>query len=208
MSNRFLELATAGDFSYCGSPGYCTKCLWRFHRDFINPIEQAHGELPTDLGKVPLHEFLLLRGWREHLADELLTLPIPEFMRLKYWVEHLRMAFFCLRDRDLQASVLHRWIAMFCDDVRFADVVVFYLIKPAHVGTDVGNVWIHKAIILAESSRDVSLVESLVWAVGRLISAHPSLLTLATDLGQRSPTITKALDEALAQPVRCSDHHT
>ena len=195
MSNRFLELATAGDFSYCGEPGYCTKCLWRFHRDFINPIEQARGEPPTDLTKVLLHEFLLLRGWREHLADELLALPISDFRKLNCWEGHLRTAFFCLRDRDLQALVLQRWLQTFGGDIRFADVVVFYLIKSAHVGTETGQPWIQAAIALAEQSRDISLVESLVWTLGPSASAHPSFLTLATELGQHSPSITKALQQ-------------
>jgi hypothetical protein len=198
MSNRFLELATAGDFSYCGVPGYCTKCLWRFHRDFINPIEEARGELPTDLTKVQLHEFLLRRGWREHLADELLTLSIPEFLRLQYWNGHLRMAFFCLRDHDLQALVLRRWLTTFSDDVHFGDVVVFYLVKPAHVGTDIGDAWIKKAVALAERTQDASLVESLIWTLGRSASAHTGLFTLATEMGQRSPSIAKALFETSA----------
>lgn len=195
ISNRFLELATAADFSYCGEPGYCTKCLWRFHRDFINPIEQVRGEPLTDLTKVSLHEFLLFRGWREHLSDELLTLPISEFRKLKYWDGHLRTAFFCLRDRDLQALVLQRWLQTFGSDIRFADLVVFHFVKPAHVGTEVGDAWVQAAIALAEQSRDISLVESLVWTLGRSASPHPRLLTLATELGQHSPSITKALNE-------------
>ena len=195
MSNRFLELATAGDFSYCGEPGYCTKCLFRFHRDFIAPIEQARGEPPIDLTNVSFHEFLHLRGWREHLADELLTLPISEFRKLKYWVGHLRTAFFCLRDRDLQAHVLQRWLQTFGGDIRFADVVVFHFIKSAHVGTEIGDAWIEATIALAEQSRDISLVESLVWTVGCSALAHPNFLILATELGQHSPSITKALNE-------------
>ena len=198
MSQRFLELATAGDFSYCGEPGYCTKCLFRFHRDFIAPIEQARDEPPTDLTKVSLHEFLLLRGWREHLADELLTLPISEFRKLKYREGHLRTAFFCLRDRDLQTLVLQRWLQTFGGDIRFADVVVFYLVKPAHVGTEVGDTWIQAATDLAEQSRDFSLVESLIWTLGRSASAHPRFWALAAELDQRSPSIKKALNEATA----------
>lgn len=195
MSNYFLKLATEKDFSYCGEAGYCIKCLYRFHRDFINPIELARGEPSTDLLSVSLHEFLRLRGWREHLAEEMLTLPISDFLKLQYWDGHLRMAFFCLREHDLQAQALESWLQSFDDGIRFADVVLFYLVKPSYVGTPVGDAWIQKTVALAEQTKDLSLVESLVWTLGRSASNHPAFVSLAKELSQYSPSITKALNE-------------
>ena len=82
MSKRFVTFATAGDFSYCGTPGYCTKCKYRFYRDFITPIEQAYGETPPDLGALSLEHFMQLQGWRKHLVEEMMSLPISDFMKL------------------------------------------------------------------------------------------------------------------------------
>ena len=195
MSNLFLQQATAGDFSYCGEPGYCTKCLFRFVRDFTTQIEEAHGAPTAAFQNSWPQEVLHRRLTQEHLAAELLDLPITKFVKLQYWEGHLRTAFYALRDLDLQASVLQRWLESPLDDVRFVDVVVFRLIRPSHLDAPVGDAWIRAAIGLAERTKDWSLVETLVWTLRKSISDHPSFADLARELSQHSPSILKALNE-------------
>jgi len=118
--------------------------MYRFYRDFITPIEQAHGEIPPDLTVMPLDVFMQLRGWRERLVEEMMNLPISDFMKLRYWDGHLRMAFYFINDGELEASLLRRWLVTFGDDVRFAELVVSSLIWHQH-GTKLGDAWTQKA---------------------------------------------------------------
>ena len=195
MSNLFLQQATARDFSYCGEPGHCTKCLFRFVRDFITPIGEAHGEPASSYENVWPQEIFRRRVTQERLANELLGLPTAEFVKLQYWEGHLRMAFYCLGDHALQAAVLRRWVEAPLEDVRFVDVIIFHLIRHGHLRTPVGDAWIKAAIEMAERTEDRSLVESLVWTLRRSISDHSTFASLARELSQQSPSILKALNE-------------
>ncbi len=144
MNSRLLEHATAGDFSCCGKPGWCAKCKYRFYRDFITPIELAHGESPPDLTVMPLEEFMRLRGWRERLVAEMMPLPIADFMKLRYWADHLRMAFYFINDTEMEASLLRHWLTTFNDDPEFAHFVSASLTRHQH-GNDVCCAWKQKA---------------------------------------------------------------
>ena len=195
MSNLFLKQATARDFSYCGEPGYCTKCLFRFLFDFITPIGEAHGEPLSAFKDVSPREVLNRRDWQEYLAQELLVLPLGEFVKLQYWEGHLRMAFYCISDLDLQASVLQRWSETPLDNVRFVDVATFHIIRSGHLHTTVGDNWIKNSIELAERTKDTSLVETLVWTLRQSMSSYPSFGKLARELGGQSSSVLKALNE-------------
>jgi hypothetical protein len=198
MSNLFLQQAKAHDFSYCGEPGFCAKCMFRFVRDFVTPIDESHGESTSGYEKAWPQEIFSRRSTQEHLAKELFELPISEFVKLQYWEGHLRMAFHAVRDPDLQASVLQRWLESPLKDVRFVDVVVFYLIRHGHLHAPVGDAWVKAAVALAEHTKDRSLVESLIWSLGRSIANYPTFASLARELGQQSPSIAKALNETTA----------
>lgn len=195
MSNLFLQLATARDFSYCGEPGFCTKCSFRFLRDFVTPIGETHGEPASAFENAWPQEIFSRRSTQEQLAKELLDLPISEFVKLQYREGHLRMAFYAMRDPDLQSSVLQRWLESLLDDVRFVDVVIFHLIRHGHPHTPTWDAWIKATVALAERTRDWSLVESLVWTLRQSIADYPSFANLARELGQQSPSIAKALNE-------------
>ncbi len=53
--------------------------------------------------------------------------------------------------------------------------------------------WIDKGIELAITSRDYSLVESLVWRLSDGLDKYPELLKIATELHKTSPAIAKAM---------------
>lgn len=195
MNNLFLQLATARDFSYCGEPGFCAKCSFRFLRDFITPIGETHGEPASAFENAWPQEIFNRRSTQEQLAKELLGLPIYEFVKLQYWEGHLRMAFYAMSDPALQASVLQQWLESPLDDVRFVDVVIFYLIRNGHGHAPIGVSWINAAVALAERTKDWSLVETLVWTLRKSISDYPSAANLARELSQQSPSILKALNE-------------
>lgn len=193
MSQHFLDFARAGDFSYCRS--YCAKCYFRFVRDFITPMEQAYGTLPT--GGYPSdmwwHQIMELPGVKGHLAEELQNLPLADFLQLQHWDGHLGVAFAMLKDGDLQARILRRWIETCPDHPRFVDVVVFYLLPSALISAELSAAWNAKAVQMAVARQDHSLVESLVWRLRGGLDQYPELLNLATELQKTSPAIAKAM---------------
>ncbi len=201
MPNQFLERVRASDRSYCDRLPTCPKCSRRFRREVIEPIEQVRGELTSNVTEMRFVDFFQLLGWREHLMRELLALPLDELRELLYWEDHLRMAFYFLRDREREAEILRHWLAASGDDVEFVDTVVFYLIRPRHLGTDLATAWIDRAITLAVAAQHESLVESLVWTLGGSVSTNPRLAAIATAMASGSPKIARALIKASAYDV-------
>jgi hypothetical protein len=172
--------------------------MFRFVRDFVAPIDKAHGLSDPASHEGWPNDVFRHRPTQEHLAKELLDLPLGDFVKLKYWDGHLRMAFHAMSDSDLQSAVLTHWLESGWNDARFMDLVAFYIIRPRHLHTEIGDAWIRASVALAESTNDRSLVESLVWILGRSISEYPSFATLAHELGQQSSLISKALNETVA----------
>ena len=194
MGQHFLDFGRAADFSYCRH--YCAKCNFRFVRDFIEPMEKAHDALPD--GGFPCgiwwHEIMEFPGVKGHLAKELENLPLLDFLKLQHWDGHLCVAFTMLKDGDLQAGILRRWLESCPDNARFLDVVMFYLLPHAFVSPEIKEQWVTKAVGIAVTSRDYSLIESLVWRLRRGLDKYPELLNLATELQKNSPAIAKAMN--------------
>lgn len=192
MSRKFLDLARAGDFSYCRP--YCAKCYFRFVRDFIEPIEKAHGTLPE--GGFPSgmwwHEIMELPGVRSHLAEELENAPLSELLQLNHWDGHLTVGFTMLRGSDLPERILRRWLESCPDDPRLVDVLIFYVL-PLAAGSEIRHAWFAKAANMAVASKDHSLIETMVWRLGGGLDKYPELLSLATELQKTSPQIAKAM---------------
>jgi len=99
-----------------------------------------------------------------------------------------------LKDGDLQAGILRRWLESCPDNARFVDVVMFYLLPHAFVSPEIKEQWVAKAVGIAVASRDYSLIESLVWRLRRGLDKYPELLNLATELQKNSPAIAKAMN--------------
>ncbi|MEI7809171.1 MAG: hypothetical protein WCJ07_11875 [Verrucomicrobiota bacterium] len=194
---HFLDFGRAADFSYCRH--YCAKCYFRFVRDFIEPMEKAHGTLPE--GGFPSgiwwHEIMEFPGVNGHLAKELEYLPLADFLKLQHWDGHLCVAFAMLKDSELQAGILRRWLENCPDNARFIDVVIFYLLPHAFVPGDLHEKWVAKAVNMALAKRDYSLVESLVWRLGGGLDKYPELLKLATELQKTSSAIAKAMNSRI-----------
>lgn len=193
MSHTFLDLARAGDFSYCRP--YCAKCYFRFVRDFIVPIEKAHGTLPE--GEFPSgmwwHEIMKLPGVSSHLAEEIENVSLPELLQLKHWDGHLTVGFTMLRDSNLPDRILRRWLDSCPDNPRFVDVLIFYLL-PLATSSEIRHAWFTKGADVAVASKDNSLIESLLWRLNGGLEKYPELLKLATELQKTSPAIAKGMN--------------
>ena len=102
-----------------------------------------------------------------------------------------------LKDGGLQAGILQRWLATCPDNIRFVDMVIFYLMPHAFVSAEINEQWVAKAVSMAVTSRDNSLVESLVWRLRGGLEKYPDLLNLATELQKTSPAIAKAMNSRI-----------
>jgi hypothetical protein len=194
---HFLDFGRVADFSYCRH--YCAKCYFRFVRDFIEPMEKTHGTLPD--GGFPSgiwwHQIMEFPGVKAHLAEELENLPLADFLQLQHWDGHLCVAFTMLKDGELQAGILRRWLEPCPDNARFVDVVIFYLLPHAVVPPEIYEQWVAKAVNIALARQDYSLVESLVWRLRGGLDKYPDLLNLATELQKTSPQIAKAMNSRI-----------
>jgi hypothetical protein len=194
VSQHFIDFARAGDFGYCRH--YCAKCYFSFVRNFIEPMEKAHGTLPE--GGFPKDMWwdrvMELPRVKTHLAEELENLPLREFLQLQHWDGQLCIAFAMLKDSGLQTAILRQWIKSCPEDARFVDVVVFYLLPRAFGGEAIYDEWISKAVKIAVDKRDASLVESLAWRLKAGVDKYPELLALATEMKNHSPAVAKAMN--------------
>ena len=197
MGQHFLDFCRASECNYCRH--YCAKCYFQFVKEFIEPMEKAHGTLaeggfPDGMWWDRIMEFPGVKG---HLASELENLPLSDFLQLQNWNGPLCIAFAMLKDGGLQAGILQRWLATCPDNIRFVDMVIFYLMPHAFVSAEINEQWVAKAVSMAVTSRDNSLVESLVWRLRGGLEKYPDLLNLATELQKTSPAIAKAMNSRI-----------
>jgi len=197
MKQHFSDFGRASECNYCRH--YCAKCYIQFVKEFIEPMEKANGTLPE--GGFPngmwWDRIMEFPGVKGHLAAELENLPLSEFVQLQYWAGQLCIGFAMLKDGDLQAGILRRWLATCPDNIQFVDVVIFYLLPHAFVSAEINEQWVAKAVSMAVASRDNSLVESLVWRLRGGLDKYPDLLNLATELQKASPAIAKAMNSRI-----------
>lgn len=174
MNNEFAQLVKkASELNWCVRI-YCTTCG---NKEFRNALEQ--------IGCGNSFEFV------QKLAD----LDIKEYVGLRGWDDCLRIAFLYLPFPGQHEKVLNAWIAKLDGEIRFADVVLFYVVRTLPLGKEVGKSWISACIALATPSKDESLVESLVWVLRSELSLYEALLNLAKNMSATSFKVRRALME-------------
>jgi hypothetical protein len=113
-------------------------------------------------------------------------------MALSNWQDCLRVTFTDLQPQ-VQGRVLIAWLDAVGEDVGFADFVLFYLVRPLLFQPDVKEAWIRRGIQLALTTLDESLVETLVWTLGKGVRDHPPLFEAVQK--HSSPKIRHAAQE-------------
>ncbi len=180
MNNSFVEVVQkASQLRWCTQP-YCTTCGNR----------EIRGELRQLAGK----------GGFE-LARMLSELRPPDIVALPNWENCIRLAFFEITLPGPQERVLESWVNYLDREIYFADVVLFYVVRSLPFGQSVGKLWIDKCISLALSTQDESLIESLLWTLGKEVDTYADLFNLAHQM-KAFPKIAKALTGCLVQPIR------
>ena len=161
---------TASQLRWCTKP-HCTTCGNREARARLKAIAFDAGFA---------------------LANQLSELTPSEIVKLPNWDDCIRLAFFEIPLPGPQEKVLTSWLHNLHNDVQFADVVLFYIIRSLPFRESIGKDWIEKCVSLAIDTKNESLIESVLWTLGAKAKNYPAFLELAGQL-TLSPTVVKAL---------------
>ena len=132
--NEFTELVKpAGRSRWC-TDLYCTTC--------------GNTQFRTRLADID-------NGFGGRLSDLLSNLELDEYTKLGKWLDCLRIAFVDLPFSPQRDGVLKNWLPYARTNVRFADGVLYYIIRYSH--GDVRQSWITSCVDLALESKDPSL---------------------------------------------------
>jgi hypothetical protein len=92
-------------------------------------------------------------------------------------------------------KVIQAWVPQIDHNLKFADFVLFYIVRTLPFGRSAGKGWIDRCLLMAIATRDESLVESLLWTLGRDAIEHDELMQVASELSRGSFKVRRALAE-------------
>ena len=131
------------------------------------------------------------------LAKALEGMDLARFTGYPEWPNILRHAFQYLRTPEQGDRILRQWLPLLPRYLRVADVVLFYIVRPgvlfAPMSIEVHREWITQSVEIAIRSKDVSLLESLVYTLGKRIDQYASLRDLVDATCTSSPKLKNAL---------------
>lgn len=168
--NEFTELVKLAVASRWCTDLYCTTC--------------GNMEFRTRLATLD-------NGLGGPLSNLLSNLDLDEFTRIGKWLDCLRIAFIHLPFAPQRDGLLKNWLPYARTNVRFADGVLYYIVR--YTGGEVRESWVSSCVDLALESKDPSLVESLIWTLGSDLTHYPNLADIALTLVTASPKVQTAL---------------
>lgn len=181
MSNPLLDLIREGtDRKWCMTP-YCTTCGSRDYRSKLKELAgPLGGPLANALEEIDIDELTSISKWQDGLLIAIIDLPIAIKVD----------------------GVLKAWLPKAIENIRFADFVLFKIVRylPGH--SDTRREWINTCRSMAVNSKDCSLVESLILVLGQDAKSHPELLEIATELAKTSPQMRRILLNACNLTVK------
>lgn len=168
MSNPLLEIMREGSKrKWCMTP-YCTTCG---SLEYRNKLKELAGPLANALEELDIKELTSIPKWQDGLLIAVIDLPMS--MQLE--------------------DILRAWLPEACGDIRFADYVLFKIVKYLPRKSDIRREWIETCMAMAVDVRDFSLVESLILVLGQDARMLPELLTIATDYARTSGQMRRVL---------------
>ncbi len=163
VANSFVEALESANAENLCITRICTTCgCGEFRRRL-----EGLADLKEALCRLSPDEVALIPRWGEALMWAFMGLPSP-------------------RDRE---EVLRAWLPHFDNDLRFVDHVIFYVVGRARSSGEVDRLCLRRAIVLAERTRNRSLVETLVARLGERLRLHPGLLHGAMAGGRSSDAV-------------------
>src|SRR5712691_7481520 len=158
MDSQFIQaIRQAIANGWCVEP-FCTTCGNMEYRKALDEIQ----ELTNDLAGLDTRDLVGVRNWSKCLCIGFLT----QGFRINW------------------NTVLRSWLPKIQGNVRFADHVLFSIIRYMQIRTEAAQEWIGECIRLGIETEDPSLVESLIRVLGRNIAEYPQLLAIACRLNR------------------------
>ena len=178
MSNQFIELVRkATKLKWCMTP-YCTTCGSQDYQQALMKIGgKLGGPLADELSSLDLKEITRVPGWRNALVIALIDIPLQ------------------------REVVLNAWIGKAQDsDIEFLDLVLYKIVRYLPADDMARNQWVSYCANLAIKTRNLSLVESLVFVLKNEILSMPDFLKVSSELAKSSEKIQKALQISCTLP--------
>ena len=177
--NAFLEiLERASQARWCITP-YCTTCGCRDYRTTLRQLGSNGGP---------------------DLAESLSTLSLVELCTHREWDNALRIALGEITDAAQMDKVLCAWLPAINQHVAVADIVLFYFVRRgalfAPMSIEVLRMWMDACVALACETHNESLVESLVYTLGRRVESAPQLQHVVTLLFASSQKVRLAVERS------------
>ena len=177
--NAFLEiLDRVSQERWCVTP-FCTTCG---SRDYRIALRQMGSNS------------------RPRLAESLSKLNLVELCRLREWDDALRIALGEISDAAQMDEVLSAWLPAIKQHVAVADIVLFYFVRRgalfAPMSVEVLRMWMDACVELACETHNESLVESLVYTLGRRVESSPELQRVVTLVSGSSQKVRLAVERS------------
>lgn len=176
VPNPFIAvLKQAQAKKWCVEPG-CTTCG-------ATEFRKALLDLAGDLGGP--------------LANSLSDIDLNELQTCRHWADATEIA---LRDLPLGISqiegVLKAWLPHADQHIRFLDRVLFKIVRYLPAASSIRADWIGVSEEVALSTKDFSLVESLILILGDRAAEHLEILGLAQQMARESPQMRRVIRNA------------
>ncbi len=170
MTNSLLQvIAEADRMNWCVRP-WCTTCGARDIRSAVASITN----LQSTLESVDLEKLTSYRNW----SDALRVVAIDNRISLDW------------------GHILLSWLPFASEHVEFADHVLFYLVRELPCDRQVRDSWVNMCVDLALKTKHISLLESLVWLLGKNATKYDGLIENALEQSSNSSLLRKALVKA------------
>jgi len=172
MGNPLIEIMKEGiKHKWCMSIN-CTTCGSLDYRRKVQELAGSlGGPLSNALEDLDINELTSLSKWQEGLVIAVLDLPMP-------------------MQRD---SALKAWLPNLAGHPRFADYILFRLVRYLSSESETRRKWISKCISMAVENSDSSLIESLLLVLRKEAIQHPDLITVASSMAKTSQQIRRVL---------------
>lgn len=176
MSNAFLSLLEeAKAKKWCTRP-MCTTCG---ALDFRRRLKKLAGPDGSEL------------------AEALATIDIGDLTKSEQWPDCLRIALEFVNRADHGDNILNSWLPRLPENTMLADVILYYHVRQgiifAPMSLETRDNWIRVCAEIAMKQQNISIMESLVYTLGKGIEKHAGLKEAALKASTTSPKLHKAL---------------
>lgn len=172
MSNPLLNIIRkAHQLKWCTTP-YCTTCFASEYRNSLKElVKTLGGELANVFKKINPQELTSIPNWQDALLSAIIDLPIS------------------LQEED----ILEAWLSKTTDNIFFADFVIYRIVRNLPKDSKIRNRWIEKCTTMALSTKNFSLIESLILVLRQDVLNYPDLIAIVKEYAINSAQMRRVL---------------